>query len=213
MNQFGVTPEQYAQRVYQFYQQHNPTKLSEVPQLMEKYRGKEAELIQKLEMKYGGGNMVSPPTQGQGLGQGMGQGQGLGFQQQTVFGGVGTSPFGQPTTAVSPFGQQQQPQGIGGFGQQQQQQQQQQGLGMNTGGFRSGGGWGGGGGLSINTNLGNGTASPNPTPFGGGQGLGFGGGGGGGGQGLFGNAPSGGHTTTPSFGNTTTLGGGFQRRM
>ena len=211
MNQFGVTAEQYAQRVYQFYQQHNPTKLSEVPQLMEKYRGKEAELIQKLEMKYGGGNMVSPPTQGQGLGQGMGQGQGLGFQQQSVF-GVGTSPFGQPTTAVSPFGQQQQPQGIGGFG--QQQQQQQQGLGMNTGGFRSGGGWGGGGGLSINTNLGNGTASPNPTPFGGGQGLGFGGGGGGGGgQGLFGNAPSGGHTTTPSFGNTTTLGGGFQRRM
>jgi hypothetical protein len=40
-------------RVTRFYQQHNPTKVSEVPNVMRKYKGREDALYAKLEAKYG----------------------------------------------------------------------------------------------------------------------------------------------------------------
>jgi hypothetical protein len=41
------------ERVQEFYRQHNPAKLSSVPEILEKYRGREQELLQKLQKQYG----------------------------------------------------------------------------------------------------------------------------------------------------------------
>lgn len=41
------------ERVREFYRQHNPAKLSSVPEILEKYRGREQELLQKLQKQYG----------------------------------------------------------------------------------------------------------------------------------------------------------------
>lgn len=46
------------ERVRQFYQEHNPSKLASVPEILEKYRGREQELLLKLQKQYG----VAPPT-------------------------------------------------------------------------------------------------------------------------------------------------------
>ena len=42
-----------ADKVKAFYLQHNPSKLDEIPKLLEKYKGQEQELLRKLEKKYG----------------------------------------------------------------------------------------------------------------------------------------------------------------
>jgi hypothetical protein len=47
-------------RVEDIYQQYNPEKLNEIPRLMEKYRGRENELIANLEKKYMGAAVSSP---------------------------------------------------------------------------------------------------------------------------------------------------------
>jgi hypothetical protein len=49
----GDSAESILQRVTAIYTQHNPSKLAEIPTLMEKYRGQEAQLLAKLEKKYG----------------------------------------------------------------------------------------------------------------------------------------------------------------
>ena len=43
----------FLEQVSAFYLKHNPTKVEEIPKLLEKYRGQENELIRKLEKKYG----------------------------------------------------------------------------------------------------------------------------------------------------------------
>ena len=51
-----VTPApalSFLEQVNGFYLKHNPTKVEEIPKLLEKYRGQENELIRKLEKKYG----------------------------------------------------------------------------------------------------------------------------------------------------------------
>ena len=47
----------YNKLLKEFYQQHNPAKLGEVEQTLQKYRGKEKELFAKLAKKY---NTVDP---------------------------------------------------------------------------------------------------------------------------------------------------------
>ena len=42
----------FAKQVYSFYEKYNPTKIHEIPKLLEKYKGQEQELIRKLEKKY-----------------------------------------------------------------------------------------------------------------------------------------------------------------
>jgi hypothetical protein len=73
-------------KVLEIYKQFNPTKITEIPKLLEKYRGKEHELIQKLEQKYGtGGPGVTTPVGGGGGG----------------FGGSSVSSFGSSNTGSS----------------------------------------------------------------------------------------------------------------
>ena len=43
----------YKDRVYKIYEQVNPKKLTQLDSIMEKYEGKEEELIKKLERQYG----------------------------------------------------------------------------------------------------------------------------------------------------------------
>lgn len=55
LGKLGFTTFQpdYEGRVLRFYQAHNPSKVSEVPSVMRKYKGKEEALLAKLEAKYG----------------------------------------------------------------------------------------------------------------------------------------------------------------
>ena len=48
--------------MHAFYVKHNPTKLDEIPKLLEKYRGQEPELIRKLEKKYNVTPSVPTPS-------------------------------------------------------------------------------------------------------------------------------------------------------
>eukprot|EP01032_Pedospumella_encystans_P012188 gene12188-14119_t len=93
---------QIQQRVQAIYSQHNPSKLSEIPQLMEKYRGRELQLIANLEKKYNidssnagqGNNMMGGAQPGGGFG-GFGgnnaahSGTSTGFGQASQLGGTG----------------------------------------------------------------------------------------------------------------------------
>jgi hypothetical protein len=36
-----------------FYKRHNPTKVGDVPELVKKFKGREDELLESLEAKYG----------------------------------------------------------------------------------------------------------------------------------------------------------------
>ena len=47
------TPRTFSQQIYSFYEKYNPTKIHEIPKLLEKYKGQEQDLIRKLEKKYG----------------------------------------------------------------------------------------------------------------------------------------------------------------
>lgn len=42
----------FAQKVQKIFEQHNPAKLAEVPQLLERYSGREDELLRRLQAKY-----------------------------------------------------------------------------------------------------------------------------------------------------------------
>jgi hypothetical protein len=40
-------------KVFAFYQKYNPSKLDDVPMILEKYKGKEGDLLAKLKKQYG----------------------------------------------------------------------------------------------------------------------------------------------------------------
>ena len=113
-NVFGGE-NQIAQQVHAFYLKHNPTKVDEIPKLLEKYRGQEQELLRKLEKKYGVASPISGIFGGIGTGTtspshfGSSPASSIFGQQQTF--GAGMNTFGQPTAtsfgqpAATPFGQ------------------------------------------------------------------------------------------------------------
>ena len=94
-----------SQRVHEIYNQYNPSKISEIPTILEKYKGKEQELISKLEQKYGIASSA------------------MGSNNSSAFGGsfgtgIGNNNNNKPA-GVSTFGS------FSSFGQPQQQQQHQ----------------------------------------------------------------------------------------
>ncbi|KAG9416874.1 hypothetical protein AC1031_001265 [Aphanomyces cochlioides] len=88
---FGVD---YRSKVVEFYKKHNPDKLAEVDTVLQKYKGKEEELLRKLEAKY------NKP-------------QATGFGSASPFGAPANSGFG---AAASPFGSTTQQPAKAGFG-------------------------------------------------------------------------------------------------
>jgi len=95
--------------LYQFYQEKNPSKLSEVDKVLAKYSGQEEQMFRNLAKKYQldpsvFGINAAAPTPGFGSPSGT-----PGFGQTSAMGG-GTSPFGQSSAG---FGQQSQ---LGGGG-------------------------------------------------------------------------------------------------
>ena len=107
--------------MYSFYEKYNPTKIHEIPKLLEKYKGQEQELIRKLEKKYGTATPVAN-TFGQNTAT-FGQSAATPFGAQsggTPFGATGVTPFG--ATGITPFGAQSSLGGVSGnstpFGQQ-----------------------------------------------------------------------------------------------
>ncbi|KAH9195213.1 hypothetical protein AeNC1_002794 [Aphanomyces euteiches] len=88
---FGVD---YRSKVVEFYKKHNPDKLAEVDTVLQKYKGKEEELLRKLEAKY------NKP-------------QATGFGSASPFGAPANSGFG---AAASPFGSTTQQPANAGFG-------------------------------------------------------------------------------------------------
>ncbi|ETW09087.1 hypothetical protein, variant [Aphanomyces invadans] len=116
---FGVD---YRSKVVEFYKKHNPDKLAEVDTVLQKYKGKEEELLKKLEAKYNkpqnvagvfggsspfGANASTTPAFGSTPSPfGAGQPAASGFGSASLFGAAATttsSPgFGNPTP--SPFG-------------------------------------------------------------------------------------------------------------
>jgi hypothetical protein len=82
-------PQSFAQRVEAIYRAHNPEKLSEVPHLLEKYRGKELELLARLEKKYGTALAGLGNTGGSGS-SGMGGFGSPNNARKSLFGGANT---------------------------------------------------------------------------------------------------------------------------
>lgn len=115
------------QRVQAIYAQYNPSKLAEIPSLMEKYRGRELQLVANLEKKYNidhstttansgaGGMFGSSPGAGAGTGGlfrspnrgcfgaspeiGVSTGFGAGMGGGSGPGAAASSLFGRPPTA------------------------------------------------------------------------------------------------------------------
>ena len=99
----------------QFYQEKNPTKVSEVDKLLQKYSGNEEQMFRNLAKKYGldpsvFGVSAGPPALSSTPG-GFGSPSG-GFGQQSMLGGGGmsstfggASPFGSGNASGSTFGQ------------------------------------------------------------------------------------------------------------
>eukprot|EP01039_Chlorochromonas_danica_P000019 gene19-22_t len=61
-NPGAMSVQDVARRVEKFYRLHNPTKLGDIPQLMEKYKGKEQQLLANLEKKYGASSAAAAAT-------------------------------------------------------------------------------------------------------------------------------------------------------
>lgn len=55
----GTSAPNYEQQVRQIYEQHNPSKLQDIPNLMQKYKGNEEDMLRKLRHKY---NLPMPDT-------------------------------------------------------------------------------------------------------------------------------------------------------
>eukprot|EP00555_Chaetoceros_dichaeta_P015495 CAMPEP_0198274958 /NCGR_PEP_ID=MMETSP1447-20131203/62563_1 /TAXON_ID=420782 /ORGANISM="Chaetoceros dichaeta, Strain CCMP1751" /LENGTH=767 /DNA_ID=CAMNT_0043969465 /DNA_START=233 /DNA_END=2536 /DNA_ORIENTATION=+ len=60
----GQQSTDYHQIMTQFYQKHNAAKLGEVTKTLQKYKGKEIQLFEKLAKKYGVSNPLRAPTKG-----------------------------------------------------------------------------------------------------------------------------------------------------
>jgi hypothetical protein len=89
--------------VISFYQQHNPAQLPKIDQVLQKYAGKEEQLLLNLAKKY----MVDPSTIG--LSSTTGASQGSGF-------GTGAPSFGKASGFGATFGASSQLGQSGGFG-------------------------------------------------------------------------------------------------
>ena len=96
-----------SQRVHEIYNQYNPSKISEIPTILQKYKGKEQELISKLEQKYGIASSAMGSNNSSAFGGSFGK-------------GIGNNNNNNKPAGVSTFGS------FSSFGQPQQQQQQQQ---------------------------------------------------------------------------------------
>lgn len=104
----------YRELLVQFYQQHNPTKLSEVDKTLAKYRGKEQQLFANLGKKYnvpvpgGLGGAVRPPGQASfGQASNLGAAPVFGNPSMPSFGGSSGGGFGAPQQQSSGGGFQQ----------------------------------------------------------------------------------------------------------
>jgi hypothetical protein len=98
------------------YEKHNPQKLGDVPRILEKYRGREMELLDSLHAKYGIAAKSAPAPGGGatpgglfGFGSPSGAGAGAGgastgsvFGKPSGFGaqggGFGAPAFGKPSS-------------------------------------------------------------------------------------------------------------------
>ncbi|RHZ12287.1 hypothetical protein DYB37_005626 [Aphanomyces astaci] len=210
---FGVD---YRSKVVEFYKQHNPDKLAEVDTVLQKYKGKEEELLKKLEAKYskpqgtasgfGGGASpfgvaATPPAFGSSpFGAAAAQPAATGFGGASPFGAAaGSSPgFGAP----SPFGAS--PAAASPFGAQPAQQAPTPSFGATTGFGNTGFGTSGAAPAFGSTTALGGTAAPAfgaTTSLGGGAAPAFGSTMGGGGFGGLG-------SNAPTFGASSTLGNG-----
>lgn len=100
-----VTALNVTQRVKDIYLKHNPSKLNEVPALLEKYRGREQELVDRLEKKYNVSSQA--PAQNSGLLSGLGSSMGSSMTNNTSsFASPGSSLFNRPASGgfgSSPF--------------------------------------------------------------------------------------------------------------
>ncbi|KAG6594144.1 Nuclear pore complex protein [Phytophthora cinnamomi] len=126
---FGKPAVDYRQKLVEFYQKHNPDKLSSVDATLQKYKGNEEKLFQNLAVKYklndaSGGISVPPaspavqPAKPNAAASPFGQPAAFGAASTATFGSTssvgfgaakpapGASPFGapKPTPAASPFG-------------------------------------------------------------------------------------------------------------
>eukprot|EP01033_Poteriospumella_lacustris_P011858 gene11858-8453_t len=114
-NGFGVSgagtggAEGIQRRIEAIYRQHNPQKMAEIPQLMQKYAGKEQELLDRVQKKY----LLQPAAAGpsapstslfrsSGAAQGATQPPsfGAGFGSPSVLGG-GSAAGGTPGTGLA----------------------------------------------------------------------------------------------------------------
>jgi len=156
----GTQARDYKAEVTMIYQKYNPTKINSIDGLLVKYRGHEAQLIERLKKKYNTEPGVVNNSKQQGNSAGFGSGNGFGQQpqvQNNAFGSNNATPavggFGSSTSgfggAATGFGQSNNS-GFGavssnGFGQQPQQQNNAfgnnntkpavGGFGTNTSGF------------------------------------------------------------------------------
>lgn len=177
-------------RVVQIYQQFNPTKIAEIPKLLEKYQGREQELISKLEQKYGAGN-ASVPANAAATNPGAFGMAGMANNNSTVGFGTGASAgggntlFGNRAAPSTPFAN---------------QGNQNVGFGLSTPGANPGTSLFGGGTAATNAAPRGGSVFGQSSTLGGAGGGGFGSGGGGlGGGSLFG-----------GNNNNSVFGGGFR---
>lgn len=97
----SATPSvaQIQARVTQIYQTHNPQKLSEIGGLFEKYRGRESELLQRIEAKYNVGSSAAGTPAAATAGGGFGAAN---ASATSAFGLKGNTPSNNP--ASSAFG-------------------------------------------------------------------------------------------------------------
>jgi hypothetical protein len=106
---FGGAPNNVRDEVMKIYQQYNPAKLNEVPGILQKYRGREQMLLNKLRKKYnvpgGNGGMNAPAGGGFGApatSGGFGAPASGGFGAPAAGGGFGApvagGGFGAPAT-------------------------------------------------------------------------------------------------------------------
>ncbi|KAG7394241.1 hypothetical protein PHYBOEH_005440 [Phytophthora boehmeriae] len=92
----------YRQKLTEFYQRHNPTKLNSVDATLAKYKGREDRLFAMLEQKYLGKPVPAAPATG-GFGipstTSFGSGSGSGFGASSTLGGASPTPaFGSASS-------------------------------------------------------------------------------------------------------------------
>ncbi|RLN86915.1 hypothetical protein BBJ28_00007391 [Nothophytophthora sp. Chile5] len=119
---FGTSAVNYRQKLEEFYQKHNPSKLSSVEATLAKYKGNEEKLFQNLATKYkvGAPGAVAPAPTGQPVAAASPFGKPGAFSAPSgaagaTFGSANSVGFGTPKpAAASPFAVA--PQTVSGFG-------------------------------------------------------------------------------------------------